>query len=157
MSNKKAPKYSLPNPVSSLSDVFESPNSLWEPLQPSIKKQKSKIQTDDKSSHKEIKMMRTDFDSLKRKVFLLKYDTGIDLKSILIGAIIPELINWAITKELLHGIAIGICILIIFFIPYTRGTPLSKYIATSNSQDNSLHLNDIQTLISEIDTRKDNQ
>lgn len=105
------------------------------------------------ANHNEISIMENDWKQIRRKVNSLQISKHFNIPDIILGAIIPYAIeiigNWINKKEPSY-LPLIICIIL-----YIIASWLAKkfpILGSDNSEANSVHLNDLNTLLDQADS-----
>ena len=112
------------------------------------------------ASHAEIKLLESDWENISTKIKLIKIKDAVDIKSVLIGAILPCAINFLVHLPNLDSESI-ISFIIIAILWWGNDFLSSHWgnwpFKTNNNQANKVHLEDLTNWIDSINKRLEEQ
>lgn len=107
-------------------------------------------------NHNEISIMENDWDMIREKVNAIQIGGSIDLRNLILGALIPCLLSLFSDPDWLSVAVCGLAYIVFFEIhriPYFKRFKFYSWI-TDRTPENCVHLQDIQDIITRIEHKR---
>ena len=107
------------------------------------------------ANHNEISIMEVTWNQIKSKINKIKIKTPFDQYSVLIGALIPYILDFGV--DMYNGKELDFVpafIYLIFFAIYATASRFFNYSANKTAETNKVHLDDIIELMNSADSSK---
>lgn len=108
-----------------------------------------------RTSYIEVRIMKTDYDSICETVDEIKFDSGFDLDGLILGIALTELLYLIASQDLLHIISIAVCGVLFLLVRFCKkkNFPLSRWIAGNNDVANKIYVEQIKKILDNINQR----
>ncbi len=107
------------------------------------------------ANHNEISIMEVTWNQIKNKINKITIKTPFDWYSVLIGALIPFIIDFCVDIYNRRKIElVPVFIYLLFFVIYATASRFFNYSANKTAETNKVHLDDIIDLMNSADSSK---